>query len=325
MPRCGPAATKAIGWAGSTSRRISCATSNRCRISPARYAPRNSPTCCSSAWADRAWAPRCWRQSLGSAPGYPDAARAQFHRPAAGAAFRAQHRCRAHAVHRLEQIGHDARAERAHGLFFRQARPRRSARARRPAFRRHHRSRLPTAKDRRSRKASAMSSSAFRSIGGRYSVLSNFGLVPLAATGHDPQAFLETARVMARACGPDVPAAENPGVALGLAIGVLGPSRPRQAYHHRLAVDRRLRRLGRATGRRIDRQERKGRHSRSPESRSARRRSTTRTGCSCSARCRAPGCRAGSKRSTRSNAPGSPVVRIGLAAPQISGAGILPL
>ena len=59
------------------------------------------------------------------------------------------------------------------------------------------------------------------SIGGRYSVLSNFGMVPLAATGHDPQAFLEAARIMARACGPEVPDAENPGVALGLAIGVL--------------------------------------------------------------------------------------------------------
>ncbi len=59
------------------------------------------------------------------------------------------------------------------------------------------------------------------SIGGRYSVLSNFGMVPLAATGHDPRAFLDAARIMARACGPEVPDAENPGVALGLAIGVL--------------------------------------------------------------------------------------------------------
>ncbi len=58
-------------------------------------------------------------------------------------------------------------------------------------------------------------------IGGRYSVLSNFGLVPLVATGHDPLAFLTAARAMAQACGPDVPPQENPGVALGLTIGVL--------------------------------------------------------------------------------------------------------
>ena len=71
------------------------------------------------------------------------------------------------------------------------------------------------------RKAFAASFSAFPSIGGRYSVLSKFGLVPLAAIGHDVRAFLETAGVMARACGPQTPPAENPGVALGLTIGVL--------------------------------------------------------------------------------------------------------
>ncbi len=61
-------------------------------------------------------------------------------------------------------------------------------------------------------------------IGGRYSVLSKFGLVPLAATGHDVGAFLRSAGVMAQACGPDVPPSDNPGVALGLAIGVLARS-----------------------------------------------------------------------------------------------------
>jgi transaldolase / glucose-6-phosphate isomerase len=58
------------------------------------------------------------------------------------------------------------------------------------------------------------------SIGGRYSVLSPFGLVPLAAIGHDVRAFLDTACTMARACGPEVPPPENPGLELGLAIGV---------------------------------------------------------------------------------------------------------
>jgi transaldolase / glucose-6-phosphate isomerase len=58
------------------------------------------------------------------------------------------------------------------------------------------------------------------SIGGRYSVLSPFGVVPLAATGRDVRGFLDAACVMARSCGPDVPPAENPGVTLGLAIGV---------------------------------------------------------------------------------------------------------
>jgi transaldolase/glucose-6-phosphate isomerase len=58
------------------------------------------------------------------------------------------------------------------------------------------------------------------SIGGRYSVLSKFGLAPAAAMGLDIKRFLEIARQMERACGPDAPPAENPGVQLGVAIGV---------------------------------------------------------------------------------------------------------
>ena len=59
------------------------------------------------------------------------------------------------------------------------------------------------------------------SIGGRYSVLSKFGLVPAAAMGLDFKRLLETpTQPMECACGPDVPPAENPGVQLGIAIGV---------------------------------------------------------------------------------------------------------
>jgi transaldolase/glucose-6-phosphate isomerase len=58
------------------------------------------------------------------------------------------------------------------------------------------------------------------SIGGRYSVLSPFGLVPAAAAGIDVERFLETAQAMVRSCGPDVPPTENPAVTLGIALGV---------------------------------------------------------------------------------------------------------
>jgi transaldolase/glucose-6-phosphate isomerase len=57
-------------------------------------------------------------------------------------------------------------------------------------------------------------------VGGRYSVLSKFGLVPAAAMGLDIKRLLETTQPMERACGPDVPPAENPGVQLGIAMGV---------------------------------------------------------------------------------------------------------
>ncbi len=58
------------------------------------------------------------------------------------------------------------------------------------------------------------------SIGGRYSVLSPFGLVPAAAAGADVASLLEAARVMVRACGPNVPLGDNPGARLGAALGV---------------------------------------------------------------------------------------------------------
>ena len=54
------------------------------------------------------------------------------------------------------------------------------------------------------------------SIGGRYSVLSDFGLVPAAIMGVDVPKFLDRAEEMVQACMPSVPVEENPGVVLGL-------------------------------------------------------------------------------------------------------------
>ena len=58
-----------------------------------------------------------------------------------------------------------------------------------------------------------------KQIGGRYSVLSAFGLVPAAAAGIEIRDFLDRARIMVRSCGPAVPPAQNPGVLLGAALG----------------------------------------------------------------------------------------------------------
>jgi transaldolase/glucose-6-phosphate isomerase len=60
------------------------------------------------------------------------------------------------------------------------------------------------------------------SIGGRYSVLSPFGLVPAAAAGIDVRKLLETARMMVRSCGRNVPPDVNPAVQLGLMLGLAG-------------------------------------------------------------------------------------------------------
>ncbi|QSJ20524.1 bifunctional transaldolase/phosoglucose isomerase [Nostoc sp. UHCC 0702] len=59
------------------------------------------------------------------------------------------------------------------------------------------------------------------SIGGRYSALSNFGMVPAAAMGVDVAKLLDSAEEMVHSCAPSVPAEDNPGVVLGTILGVL--------------------------------------------------------------------------------------------------------
>lgn len=58
-------------------------------------------------------------------------------------------------------------------------------------------------------------------IGGRYSVLSYFGLVPARLLGIDVEQLLDAARTMSERCRMDPSAGQNPGVLLGNALGVL--------------------------------------------------------------------------------------------------------
>ena len=62
------------------------------------------------------------------------------------------------------------------------------------------------------------------SIGGRYSALSNFGMIPAAAIGLDTKKFLSRAAEMVRACGPSAAVEENPGAALGIILGAAANS-----------------------------------------------------------------------------------------------------
>lgn len=58
-------------------------------------------------------------------------------------------------------------------------------------------------------------------IGGRYSALSYFGMVPAALMGLDVRELLARARRAVEECSASVPANENPGVRLGCALGAL--------------------------------------------------------------------------------------------------------
>ena len=58
-------------------------------------------------------------------------------------------------------------------------------------------------------------------VGGRYSALSNFGMVPATAMGVDVEVLLRQAERMRRQCDSTVPAQDNPGVTLGVVLGTL--------------------------------------------------------------------------------------------------------
>lgn len=59
------------------------------------------------------------------------------------------------------------------------------------------------------------------SIGGRFSALSNFGMIPSAVMGYDVPLFLQHAQKMVEACAASVAASQNPGAILGTIMGVL--------------------------------------------------------------------------------------------------------
>jgi transaldolase / glucose-6-phosphate isomerase len=58
-------------------------------------------------------------------------------------------------------------------------------------------------------------------IGGRYSVLSNFGLMPAAVMGVDVGRLLDRTELMVHSCAASVPAEQNPAVLLGAILGTL--------------------------------------------------------------------------------------------------------
>jgi transaldolase/glucose-6-phosphate isomerase len=56
-------------------------------------------------------------------------------------------------------------------------------------------------------------------VGGRFSALSAFGLVPAALMGIDVNEFLQNSARMADECGPEIPLERNPGILLGAVLG----------------------------------------------------------------------------------------------------------
>lgn len=61
-------------------------------------------------------------------------------------------------------------------------------------------------------------------VGGRYSALTHFGLVPASLIGADPGGLLSSARAAEAMCGPDTPLHHNPGMLIGAAMATAAVS-----------------------------------------------------------------------------------------------------
>ena len=119
----------------------------------------------------------------------PGTARSRFHRSCASQSHREKDRSGQYPLHRFQQIRHDARTQHLQTIFFR-ARKEVSAQTK-PA------SRFIAVTDPGSKMQQVAEARQFPqiflgvpSIGGRYSALSNFGMVPAAVMGIDVTHFL---------------------------------------------------------------------------------------------------------------------------------------
>ena len=177
-------------------------------------------TRCCSAWAARASRPEVIRRTFGDVPAALAAARARLDRPGRRARRRAQRstsstRCSSSRRSRAAR----SRRCRTSRYFFERAGGDGGAAS----------SRSPT---RAARWWSSAQEHGFRrvflndpDIGGRYSALSYFGIVPAALAGVDIAALLERAQVAEQRCQPLDQSVDNSGLWLGLRDGRAGAAR----------------------------------------------------------------------------------------------------
>ena len=220
MPRSGPATTKPTGWAGSTSSTSRSRSRTNCRSSPKKFKQRGFQHVLLLGMGGSSLCPEVLRMTFGRITQLPDACTCSTPpTPRRSKRSNSRSTSREDALHRLQQVRQHARAQHLQAIFLRAHASRPSAQSRPAATsspspipaRRCSRSPRPT--------ASATSSSDVPRIGGRYSALSNFGMVPAAVMGLDTKKFLDRAEEMVDACGAAVPVDENPGAMLGIILG----------------------------------------------------------------------------------------------------------
>ena len=165
-------------------------------------------------------------RTFGRIEGYPELHVLDSTDPAQIRAMEARIDLSKDAVHRLEQVRHHARAQHSQGLLLRSRSPDRRRARGAEALHRRDGPWLPSAEGSPKPEVRARVFFGMRGIGGRYSALSNFGMVPAAVMGVDVTRFLDRVKIMAHACASCVPPEQNPGVLLGTILGTsaqIGP------------------------------------------------------------------------------------------------------
>ena len=169
----------------------------RCKHLRAEVKKEGFRTSCCWAWAAPACAPRSGRRPSAASPGSPSCSCSTPPTRRRSTAVEDKIDLDEDAVHRLEQVRLDPRAQHLQGLLLRPREAGASAPTRR-------RSRFVAVTDPGSNLEKEAKGDGFRhifpgvkSIGGRYSALSNFGMVPAAAMGLDVRAAARRGRAHA--------------------------------------------------------------------------------------------------------------------------------
>ncbi len=247
-----------LGWLGITEEQI--AHGDNLAVAWPRSEAEGSPTFFCSAWVDPAFARKCWRKPLATSP-----------------AFRSC-MCSTPLIRRRSRLSR-ARSISAKTCSWSPAN--RASTLEPNIFKQYFFERVKQAvgaekagshfiaiTDPGSKMQQVAEADHFRhifygdpSIGGRYSALSNFGMVPAALMGLDTAKFLDRTEEMVEACAPSVPVHENPGCSAGNYLGHGSQEWPRQSHDHCFTRHFRSRRVARAVAGRIHRKAGQRHHS----------------------------------------------------------------
>ena len=236
-PPSGPARTSRTGSAGSTVVGEQRARLDQLRAFAEEVRARAFATCCCSAWAAPASVPKCSRRPSAARPA-SRAPGARFDRPGADRSIREPDRprrarcssCRASPAARSSRTSSSSTS--SSGCVRRWARSRPGGIS--------SRSPIPAPRCRQVAERDQFRHVFFGepSIGGRYSVLSDFGMVPAAAMGLDARdgSWRRPPR-WSRSCCAERAAGGEPGRRARRHHGHARAQRPRQGDHRRLARD----------------------------------------------------------------------------------------